>query len=185
MHDERNSAEEATIHHGAQRGADSPSAPVPEYAGGYAPVHGGGGLQCVRCGYDLAGTPVGSQCPECGVDIISSIRAQNAPTSGKAVASMVLGICSTLGGCMTYGVISLVCGPLAIIFAVKARNEIATGRFNPSSQGMATAGLVTGILGCVMIVIGLIVLVLLLYGFQIIFRRVRRMYGCALGEKGS
>lgn len=127
-------------------------------------VHGPGGIQCVKCGYDLAGTPLGGQCPECGTDIITSMRAQNAPTSGKAIAAMVVGICSIVVGCMSYGVVSIACGPVAIVLAVKARRDIETGRFSPSSRGMATAGLVTGIIGCVLGGLAVLLIILFLAG---------------------
>lgn len=63
-------------------------------------------------------------------------------TNGKAVASMVLGIVSLVSCCM-----GLVTGPLAIIFAVSAKKEIAASRGAQTGEGMATAGLVMGIIG--------------------------------------
>ena len=73
-------------------------------------------------------------------------------TSGKAIASLVLGIVSLF----CFGVFT---GILAIVFGVNAQDEI---RRNPSlmGSGLATAGIVTGIIGFVghLIVIALLVL---------------------------
>ena len=68
------------------------------------------------------------------------------PTSGKAIASMVLGICSILG-CMAYGLPGFVCGILAIVFHNQAKAQVAEGECAPSSMSMAKAGLVCGIVG--------------------------------------
>jgi len=63
-------------------------------------------------------------------------------TSGYAIAALVLGIVSLF-------IFGVICGTLAIIFGVKARNEIDR---TPGLGGrqMATAGLVLGILGVVL-----------------------------------
>jgi hypothetical protein len=55
---------------------------------------------------------------------------------------MVLGIVSLVSCCL-----GLVTGPLAIIFAVSAKKEIAASRGAQAGEGMATAGLVMGIIG--------------------------------------
>ena len=60
---------------------------------------------------------------------------------GWSVASMVLGILSILCCCLTYG--GLIMAVLAIIFAIVSRRNL--GYFD----GMAIAGLVTGIIGLV------------------------------------
>ena len=67
-------------------------------------------------------------------------------TSGYAVASLVLGIASlaTLLFCM---LLSLVCGPLAMVFSSRARNDIRAGAVSPSSAGLATAGKICGLIG--------------------------------------
>jgi hypothetical protein len=72
-------------------------------------------------------------------------------TSGKATASLVLGIIGIL-------ILPIVFSVLAIVFASIARREIEA---DPSlgGKGLATAGLVTGIVG---LVGGLILVVLLL-----------------------
>ena len=68
-------------------------------------------------------------------------------TSGKAITSLVLGIV------WVYGITSI----LAIIFAVLARRDIRDSNGWVTGGGMATAGLVLGIVG----VVGAIVVVVL------------------------
>lgn len=114
-------------------------------------------MRCSQCGYDLSGATVGGNCPECGMEIMTSIRADSLPTSGKAVASLVLGICSIVLGCASYGLISIICAPLAVIFGYQAHNVAAAGRVSRSSHGMATAGLVTGLIGCLFALLGLFI----------------------------
>jgi hypothetical protein len=77
---------------------------------------------------------------------------QETRTSGKAIASLVLGIVGFLQ------IASIITSTLAIIFGVMARNE--TER-DPTlgGRGMATAGLVLGIVGLIAAVILFIVLV--------------------------
>ncbi len=67
-------------------------------------------------------------------------------TSGKAIASMVLGICSIVT-CMMYGIPGIICGVLAIIFAKQARAAIVNGTAPQTSAGMAKAGSVCGWVG--------------------------------------
>lgn len=121
---------------------------------------------CVQCGYNLTGVSIGSTCPECGRTVAPSFHGQLQPTSGKAVASMVLGICSIVG-CFFYGIPSLICGPLAIIFAILAKKQIARGEAGSSSAGMATAGLICGIIGMALVAlfIAFIVVMVILEGF--------------------
>lgn len=124
----------------------------------YAPAHPGSlpgaqvrasSIACPNCGYNLTGATIGMGCPECGMIVGAGLLgAANMPTTGKAVASMVLGILSILG-CMSYGLISIICGPLAIIFARQTKRLALDGGVSPSSESMATAGLVCGIIGTV------------------------------------
>ena len=83
---------------------------------------------------------------------------------GLAVASLVLGICSVtvciipyLGLC-----VAPICAVLAIIFGVIARN--AADRGEAGGRGMATAGLICGIVS-----VSLLLFVLLLAGIGIGF----------------
>jgi hypothetical protein len=101
-------------------------------------------VRCIRCAYDLRGQPVDAQCPECATPVAVSCAAPT--TSGFAIASMVLGICSIVG-CMAYGLPSLVCGILAIVFAGIGQRQVLDGRAAASSMGMAKAGRITGIIG--------------------------------------
>ncbi len=105
----------------------------------------GASYPCAFCGYNLAGTTLGQACPECG-NVMSSHPIQGSLGSGHAIASLVLGIIS-IPSCLLYGVPSLICGPLAIFFGMQAARLIREGRANPSSQGMATAGKICGIVG--------------------------------------
>jgi len=70
-------------------------------------------------------------------------------TSGYAVASLVLGIASIVT-CFCYGVPSLICGILALVFNNSAQRDIAAGRVSPGSAGMATAGRICGLIGLVL-----------------------------------
>lgn len=113
-------------------------------------------FRCAYCNYDLSGTRIGDNCPECG----KLVNFRNVPmyqSNGAAVASLVLGIVSIVM-CMAYGVFSIICGPLAIYFAGRARRAIQAGRADPNSQGMATAGRVCGIVGTCLGSIGMLVL---------------------------
>lgn len=115
-----------------------------------------GSFYCAYCNYDLSGTRIGDKCPECG-NIVNFRPTQMYQTNGAAVAALVLGIVSIVG-CMFYGVVSIICGPLAIYFSGKASKNIQAGNADPSSQGMATAGRVCGIIGTCLGAIGMVVL---------------------------
>ena len=121
---------------------------------------------CVQCGYNLTGIAIGSTCPECGTHVESSMLAHQLPTSGKSIASLVLGICS-IPLCIVYGIPSVVCGALSVWFAYAARAQVRDGDVGPGSKGMATAGLVCGIIG---LCLGL-VYVAIFVGFVILLRR--------------
>jgi len=64
------------------------------------------------------------------------------PTSGKAIASLVLGIAS-----IPIWPIGWILGPLGFIFGINSKKEIRSGR--GSGEGLAMAGMVTGIIGTV------------------------------------
>ncbi|TJZ55554.1 DUF4190 domain-containing protein [Streptomyces piniterrae] len=78
---------------------------------------------------------------------------QQPSTSGKAVASMVTGIVS-----IVVPFVGIVTGPLAIILGAKARGEIQ--RTRQQGNGLAIAGLVTGIIGCVGYAIFLLIIII-------------------------
>ena len=48
---------------------------------------------------------------------------------------------------------SLICGALALVFGYLARQELATGRYSPGSQGMNLAGMICGAVGLLLSVI--------------------------------
>ena len=73
-------------------------------------------------------------------------------STGMAVAAMVLGIVS-IPTCCIYGVPSLVCGILAVVFAGKAVQAIREGTMPRSAEGMARAGKICGIVGIVLSVV--------------------------------
>ena len=84
---------------------------------------------CNRCGANI---PDGSTfCPSCGNQFGNV--APKTPGLGLAIASMVLGIISLL--CFPY-----ITGVLAVIFGAVAKNK-------GCRSGMATAGIVCGIVG--------------------------------------
>ncbi len=101
-------------------------------------------ILCASCRYDISDQPVGGACPECGTPIHQ--RAAVRQTQGRAIASMILGICSIVG-CFMYAVPGLVCGILALVFAKKAELEIQAGRAPVTSQGFAKAGRICGWIG--------------------------------------
>jgi hypothetical protein len=117
-----------------EQGQAYPTSPVPT------------SVYCVQCGYNLTGVAIGSTCPECGRTVAPSFHGQMLPTSGKAIASLVLGICS-IPACVLYGIPAVICGGLAIFFAQKTKGQVESGQAGISSKNMATAGLVCGIIG--------------------------------------
>lgn len=80
-------------------------------------------------------------------------------TSGRAIASMVLGICSIVT-CFMYGIPSLVCGILALMFAKKAEHAIAAGEAPESSRGMLKAGRVCGWIGLSLSIVYLLFIII-------------------------
>jgi hypothetical protein len=91
--------------------------------------------------------------------IVTGGQALPPQTSGKAIASMVLGIVSCLTFCLCYGVISVPCAILAIVFAGQAAADTAAGRAGPGGNGMAKAGKICGIVGLCLTVVYIIVIV--------------------------
>lgn len=124
---------------------------------------GNEGIFCYRCGYNLSGVAVGGQCPECGTPVASSYGTSVGPSSGKAIASMVLGIVS-IPACVSWGIGSLVCGTLAVIFWHLAKQDLKRGGYSANSNGMAIAGLVCGLAGLVIGLAMLAYLALMLFG---------------------
>ena len=86
---------------------------------------------CNKCGANIADGS--SFCPSCGANFGAPGTPAKVPGTGLAIASMVLGIISFL----CYPIIT---GVLAVIFGAVAKNKGCT-------SGMATAGIVCGIIG--------------------------------------
>ncbi|MFT3684167.1 MAG: DUF4190 domain-containing protein [Phycisphaerales bacterium] len=80
-------------------------------------------------------------------------------TSGKAVASMVLGIVSCITFCLCYGVISIPCAILAIVFSGQAMADATAGRSGRGGDGMAKAGKICGIVGLCLTIVYIVVIV--------------------------
>lgn len=117
-----------------------------------------GSYVCLNCGYNLLGGSIGAPCPECGTPV-AQFGQQPDQTQGKAIASMVLGICSLIT-CFAYGIIGMPCAIIAIVLAKKARLAVQAGTAPQSSLGMASAGRICGWIG---VVLNSLVLLLLLF----------------------
>ena len=83
------------------------------------------------------------------------------PTSSKAVASLVLGLLSLI---IPY--VGLILRIIGIVLAKKAYYEI--DQFNFNGRGLATAGLITSIIGCSLYAL-IIVFAIILGGFAAVF----------------
>ncbi len=127
--------------------------PPPQAAPLAGPTADSARVHCIRCGYDLTGVALGATCPECGTRVDSSLI-PTTTSSGHAIASMVLGIVALVMCPGSWGFLSLPCGPLAILFWYLAQRQLREGTASPASKGMATAGLVMGIIGTALGVIG-------------------------------
>ena len=79
-------------------------------------------------------------------DPVQTNGVPQAEQKGLSIASMVLGIISLVLFCLWY--VSIPCAILAIIFAVIGRKK--------GGKGMATAGLVTGIIAISLLLVGFI-----------------------------
>lgn len=106
-----------------------------------------------------------------GYPIMQPVILVNPPTNGKAIASMVLGICIVLTAC-TFSVFSplaallgLGTGIPAVILGHMALRQINASRGTQGGHGMAVAGLV---LGYVSIAAGLIAAALAILFFGIL-----------------
>ena len=99
---------------------------------------------CMRCGYSLRGLTMDKHCPECGTPIWGSVQPHQ--TSGLGIAAMVLGIVS-IPSCILYGIPSMICGILAIVFARQAERQVERSQASVSSLGMIKAGRICGWVG--------------------------------------
>ena len=136
--------------------------------------------KCEKCGEMFKADPSDAgktgACPGCGSPILVAASANIPPeprpvtappplrppvqqavqTSGYAIASLVLGVLSIVPGVYLGG---LVMGILAIVFSRVAMTRIKAQPGSINGQGLATAGLVTGIVG-----LSLSVMVILIFG---------------------
>lgn len=103
-------------------------------------------LRCQQCQQDLTGATLGGNCPSCGAPIVAAgIVSQQ--SAGNAVASLVLGILSLPTCFCCYGMFSVILGGLAVHFGRKAKQQIANGTAPATSEGMAHAGFICGVIG--------------------------------------
>lgn len=69
----------------------------------------------------------------------------NQNKDGVAIAVLVLGIVSICLFCLVWGVISLACSIVSLVLYSRYKTM-----FSPEKKGLATAGFVTSIIGCVL-----------------------------------
>lgn len=86
-----------------------------------------------------------------------------APTHPLATTSLALGIVGLVSLVLTpivgVTIVGTACSPIAIGLAVRARRQIAADRRLHSGEGLATAGLVVGIVGTVLAVLAIAVVI--------------------------
>ena len=127
------------------------NAPLPEL--GFAPEH----QAAAAPGAPAPPTGETRKCPDCGEDVAKG--AAKCPYCGKllrkrAGRARFTRRSDTARNALICGILSIFCcgiilGPIAIIQALKAKKEIAASRGALTGGGMATAGLVCGIVGMV------------------------------------
>jgi len=84
-----------------------------------------------------------------------------APNHTKATTALVLGLISLVGGFMC--VVPVLVSPFAWVTGHKARREIREANGQLGGEGMATAGMVLGIIGTVLlalVIIGIVIIVI-------------------------
>jgi len=132
-------------------------------------------MYCKNCNSDIGDFRYCSQCgADNGVVYTADYAQENAyqpnddasvtedPERGKAIASMVLGICSIAG------VGSFVTAILALVFS----NQYLTSG-NKASEGFARAGKITGTIGLVLnIVLSVFIALYIIFFFTFIFAMV-------------
>lgn len=137
--------EPGTPDEGGQR-PGSPSEPTAPYPGAAGqppygeppygePPYGQGPYGSPTYGYGQPGQQPGYPPPGYGYP--------TAPSNGKATASLIVGIATlVLSWCCGAGVLGIV----AIVLGVRARGEIQASQGRQTGEGMAVAGIVTGVL---------------------------------------
>lgn len=155
-----------------------PTPPTEPHDPGIVASNPAGGPFCANCGYSLKGLPVDGNCPECGTPIVRSVGG-DARSNGPAVTSLVLGIVGLVLGCSTYGLIGLICGPLALYFHAKAVANVRNGLAPASSLGIAKAGRV-----CAWVAIGIAALMVVMVVLMILMGIALPLIGAA-ASKGA
>ena len=115
-------------------------------------------VYCTSCGVHLDNLRIGQPCTNCGVPVGSAQQGGTKSTSGKAIASLVLGICSIIG-CLFYGIPGIVCGILAIYFARGNKRAVSKGDSPVASLGMSNAGNICGIVGLSLSILATVLMV--------------------------
>ena len=95
-----------------------------------------------------------------------AVTAQGGADEGNspAILALILGIVGLIGLVFTGGLLGVVLGIIAIVLGVQGRRRVDSGR-TTRNRGVATAGLVTGVLATV---IGLLFLILVAIGVSIL-----------------
>jgi len=105
---------------------------------------------CASCGYDLSGSAIGGSCPECGISVEESIRLGNQKQTGGNSTTATLSLVFGIIGLTACGLLA----PFAIWMYYRAEEEVRNGTAPPGSLGMAKAGLITGWIGTIFLIIG-------------------------------
>ena len=114
-------------------------------------------VYCTWCGCQLDGLRIGEPCPSCRKPVGSAQIGGN-KANGRAIAALVLGICSFVG-CMMYALPGIACGILAIVFGNQVRRGVESGEMHASSLGMANAGRTCGIVGLCLSLLGIVLII--------------------------
>jgi len=83
------------------------------------------------------------------------------PDLPKATAAMVVGIVAVAGGFVMCG-LPLLLSPVAWVLGAQARRQIREAPQQWDGQSKATAGLVLGIIGTILLVLALIVVIVII-----------------------
>ena len=100
------------------------------------------------------------------------------PASSKATTSLVLGIVSIV-------MCGLFLGVPAMIVSRQAKQEIAASQGRLGGEGMATAGFVTGLIGTIWSVLGVILVVVLIAVGGVIGNQIEQNCHTVIEEDGS
>lgn len=97
-------------------------------------------------------TPDYNQAPQAPVDPYNGSMPTPDGPKGKAIASMVCGICAVVLGCCIWSWLGLILGVIAVALAAIVLKN------NEAGRGFAIAGLVCGIVGIAWSIIALIIM---------------------------